>query len=80
MGATTVRVSERAHGVLRQVAEDRNVSMTGAVDLLAEAWEKQRFFQAFHESFAALKADPDAWEEEQEERRLWDQTLNDHAE
>ena len=75
--STTVRISERSRSVLRRLSEQKKISMVEALDEVTAYWERQHFFQTLNESFAALKADPDAWQEELEERRLWDQTLTD---
>jgi hypothetical protein len=77
MATTTLRVSERARDILRRLSAKREISMVEAVDVLTTEWEKQQFFQSLNESYAALKANPDVWQEELEERRLWDQALTD---
>ena len=77
MASTTVRVSEQSRSVLRKLAEEKKISMVEALDEVTAFWEREQFFQAFNDSFATLKADSDAWQEELEERRLWDQTLTD---
>lgn len=74
---STVRIGERSHMTLRKIAEDRGVTMAEALDVVVQQWEKDDFFQQLNAAYAALKADEDAWNEELEERRLWDQTLSD---
>ncbi len=39
--------------------------------------ERRRFFEELDRGYAALRADPVAWQEELEERALWDNTLMD---
>lgn len=81
MAATaTVRVSEQSHDLLRRLSEEKGISMIEALDLVLAEWEKQQFFRSLNASFAALRSDPAAWEEELEERRLWDQSLGDDVE
>jgi hypothetical protein len=52
-------------------------------DVLAEAVEayrRQRFLEGANAEYAALRADPTAWAEEQAERAAWDATLADGLE
>ena len=59
--------------------------MTGesTADLLeraVELLEQDRFLDAANAAFAALRADPVAWEAELQERRIWEGTLADGLE
>lgn len=74
---STVRIGEQSHRALRKLAEERGVTMAEALDVVVQHWEKDAFFQQLNEAYAALKSDQGAWKEEIEERRLWDQTLED---
>jgi hypothetical protein len=74
--SATVRVSEYSHGVLKRLAEQERISMVEALDRVAIAWERTSFFRDLNDSFAALRADPEAWQTELDERRLWDQSLS----
>ncbi len=42
-----------------------------------EDYRRKVFFQGLAGDYAALKADPEAWAEELEERELWETTLAD---
>ena len=42
--------------------------------------EQDQFLDAANAAYAALKNDPVAWQEELEERALWDRTLGDGIE
>jgi len=42
-----------------------------------EQYRRKRFLEQMNTGFAALRADPRAWKEELEERRLWDAALMD---
>lgn len=77
MSTMTVRASEHSHAVLRQLSQQEGISLIEALDKITTEWERLQFFRSVNASFAALRSDPDAWAEEQEERRLWAQTLND---
>ncbi len=42
--------------------------------------EERVFWEKTNRAYAALKANPRAWEQEQEERREWEATLQDGLE
>jgi len=42
-----------------------------------ELYRRQLFLEKVNAAFAALKTDPQAWKEEQEERAAWDAALLD---
>jgi hypothetical protein len=77
MGTTTVRVSEKAHRKLRELAVAEGVPMQAALEKALDEYERQRFFDAFDAGYRALRENPVAWAQELEERRLWDATLAD---
>lgn len=54
--------------------------MPAILDKAIEAFRRQRFLEGLARDFADLRADPEAWREEQEERRVWDSTLADALE
>ncbi len=52
-------------------------------DILSEAVEemrRRRMFELANASYAAMRENEDEWQEELEERRLWDKTLADGLE
>jgi len=72
-----VRLSQRAHTVLRQIADEEQQSMQAVLDKAIERYRRERFLHAANADFAALKSDPKAWKEELKERELWEHTLAD---
>jgi hypothetical protein len=46
-------------------------------DHVVEAYRRRCFLEALNTDFAALKAQPEEWAAEVEERKLWEQTLAD---
>jgi hypothetical protein len=40
-----------------------------------EDYQRKRFFAVLNAGYAALRADPEAWQEEVAERAAWDVTL-----
>ena len=39
--------------------------------------DREKVLEGADAAFAALRRDPDAWDEEEQERRTWDQTAGD---
>ena len=54
--------------------------MQTVLDRAVEVYRRQSFLDALNADFTALRAKPDEWEEEMEERKLWEQTLADGLE
>lgn len=50
--------------------------LTEAID----SYRRQKFLEEANAAFAALRQDPRAWSDEQQEREIWDQTLTDALE
>ncbi|MFW6156268.1 MAG: toxin-antitoxin system protein [Armatimonadota bacterium] len=75
--SSTVRVSDETHSALRELSERRGQSMT---QVLAEAVERLRhedLLRRTNEAYAAIREDPEAWDELLRERAEWDCTLAD---
>jgi hypothetical protein len=72
-----VRISPRAHQLLRQLAEEEHQSMQAILDAALERYRRENFLRAANADFEALKCDPRAWKEELRERESWEQTLAD---
>lgn len=74
---STVRINEGTHKALRDLAESERISLQTVVERAIENYRRQRFLEAANRQYAALRADPSAWADEQAERELWDQTVSD---
>lgn len=72
-----VRASDETLDRLRRLREVTGESTAELLDRAVELLEQDRFLDAANASFAALRADPDAWREDQSERDLWEGTLAD---
>jgi hypothetical protein len=51
--------------------------MQTVLDEAIEQYRRDRFFQELNDGYARLQANPQAWQEELDERGLWDSTLSD---
>ncbi|HYL74779.1 MAG TPA: hypothetical protein VEU96_11280 [Bryobacteraceae bacterium] len=72
-----VRLSPRAHALLRKIADEEQQSMQAVLDEAIERYRRERFLHAANADFAVLKKSPKAWREELRERELWERTLAD---
>ena len=80
MSSTTVRISERTHRTLKELARTSGQPMQTILENVIEEERRRRFFDEADIAYARLRADPEAWAEELEERALWDNTLMDGLE
>lgn len=74
---STVRVSDRTHELLREVSSWRDQPMS---EVLAEAIDRlwrEDLLRRTNEAYAALREDPEAWEDLVRERAEWDAMLLD---
>jgi Asp-tRNA(Asn)/Glu-tRNA(Gln) amidotransferase A subunit family amidase len=75
--STNVRISKHSIEALRDLAKARSVSMQEILDQAIEAYQRQKYLEDVNTAYAALRDNPRAWAEEQEERSAWDLTLAD---
>ncbi|MGH9943184.1 MAG: toxin-antitoxin system protein [Pyrinomonadaceae bacterium] len=75
--ASMIRINESSHRTLRQLAEAMGESMQAVLNKAIEEYRRKQFFEQLDESFAVLKADSSAWQEELKERSLTAGTLSD---
>lgn len=74
---TTIRVSRRTRDILQALAEQYGSSMQAVLEEAVDLLEGQRLLEATNEAYAALRANPEAWQELQKERAEWEVTLSD---
>jgi hypothetical protein len=77
MSSATVRISEKGHKILKELAQQDNKAMPEVLDALLEAERQRRFFEGINAGYEAMRSDPVAWKEELAERALLDNTLLD---
>jgi len=80
MPSATVRISEPAREMLRDLAAHFNEPMQLILEKAIEAYRRQCFLESTNAAFVALRADEKAWQKELEEREAWDATLTDGEE
>jgi hypothetical protein len=77
MGSTTVRVTSRAHQLLRELAATTGESMQDVLESALERYRREQFFGDLREAYARLAADRTVWGEELAERAELEGTLAD---
>jgi hypothetical protein len=75
--APIVRISPRAHELLRQIAAEERQSMQSVLDKALESYRREKFLRAANTDFEALKRDAKVWKEVLHEREMWERTLGD---
>lgn len=80
MAGTQVRVSENTHQVLRSLASRAGESMQEIVEKAVEHYRRKAFLEGLSDDFRSLRENESTWKVEEEERALWDNTLQDGLE
>lgn len=80
MRATTVRVRPETRAVLEELAQSSGASVSEVVDRAVDDLRRRQFLEGLAEDFARLRANPEGWQAELEERNEWECTLADGLE
>ena len=75
-----VRISSNSYQILKTLSKTKGQSMQSMMDQAIEDLRRRKMLEATNAAFSALKADKLAWQEEIEERALWENTLSDGVE
>jgi predicted transcriptional regulator len=77
MPSTSIRIDEQALAVLRELARRQRQPVQTVLKQAIDSYRREKFLEEANAAFAALRSDPEAWKEEQQERDLWDRTAGD---
>jgi hypothetical protein len=77
MSTPPVQLSEASRRILQELAEQTGQSATEILDKALDAYRRKLFFDELNAGYAALRADPEAWAEVEEERRSMEGSLVD---
>lgn len=77
MASSTVRIDSSTHKMLQSLSAQTGRKMQEILGEAVELYRRKLLLDKANAAFAALKADSQAWKEEQEERAAWDVTLLD---
>jgi predicted DNA-binding protein len=75
--ATQARISRETHKKLVRLAAETGKTQQEVIEAAVGNYERELFLRQVNEGFARLRADTDAWREENAERAAWDATLED---
>lgn len=74
---TTVRVRSHVHATLRELSHELDVPIQDIIEDAIDAYRRQRMIEQHNRAYAAVKADPDQWRAELEERAGWGRSASD---
>jgi hypothetical protein len=80
MSSVNVRISSASYQVLKALSKGKGQSMQSVIDQAIEDLRHRRLLEETNLAFSELKADKVAWQEEVEEREIWENTLSDGVE
>jgi len=80
LGSSTVRINDKTLKVLKELAHQADKSLQEILDKAVEDYKRKQFLMEANEAYAALKNDPEKWQEEIKEREEWDIALEDGQE
>jgi predicted transcriptional regulator len=77
---TTIKISSYSYKILQEIADKYGDNLENIVEKAIEDYRRKLFLEKANLAFADLRNNPEAWEEELEERSAWDVTLTDGLE
>jgi predicted CopG family antitoxin len=77
MPSKTVRIYDDTHESLKQLSNRTGEPMPELLSKAVEEYRRKHFLEGLAEDFAKLRSDAGKWKEELEERKTWDETLQD---
>ena len=77
---TTVRIDDKSHLALRDLARSLGVPITQLLAEMVETRTRQYLLEQYSQAWARVREDPEAWAEEMEDRRRLENTLMDGLE
>lgn len=73
----TTRISEATHKLLQRLSEEEGTSMQSIIENALEKYRRNKFLEKSNEAYMELRQREEDWSQEQEEREIWDKTLQD---
>ena len=77
MTTSTIPLSEGSRQVLQELVQQTGQTVAEVLEKALETYRRKVFFEELNAGYAALRANSEAWAEEQEERKLWEATIAD---
>ena len=80
METTNIKISTRCHKILQKITEEYGEELENIAEKAIEEYHRKLFLIRANQAFANLRNNPQAWQEELEERSAWDATISDGLE
>ena len=80
MSSVNVRISSSSYHILKTLSQNKGQSMQSVIDQAIEDLRRRKMLEATNLAFSELRADNAAWQEEIDERGIWENTLSDGVE
>ncbi|MCU0546333.1 MAG: hypothetical protein MUE44_29900 [Oscillatoriaceae cyanobacterium Prado104] len=77
---STVTIGSTFYKILAELYASSGKSIQAILEQAIEQYRRQLFLEAADRAYIALRNDSEAWQEEVEERSVWDITLEDGLE
>ncbi|MBU2444421.1 MAG: hypothetical protein KJ666_02445 [Bacteroidetes bacterium] len=79
MSSTTVRITGRAYRLLQDIKKRTGDSFQTIIEMSLDNYKEKQFWNEVSDAYKNLR-DSANWNEELDERRLWDSTISDGLE
>jgi hypothetical protein len=80
MQTQTVRIAEKDHAALNEMSRETGKPMSAILSEAIQELRRSQLLRETNDAYARLRQKPKAWQEEVEERAIWDNTLADGTE
>jgi len=77
---STVTIGNTFYTILAELSASSGKSIQAVLEQAIEQYRRQQFLEAANQAYIALRNNSEAWQEELEERSVWDITLEDGLE
>lgn len=77
---STVTIGDTFYQILAELSASSGKSIQAVLEQAIEQYRRQQFLEAANQAYLALRNNSEAWQEELEERSVWDITLEDGLE
>ncbi|MEG4349064.1 hypothetical protein QUA70_11590 [Microcoleus sp. LAD1_D5] len=74
---STVTIGNTFYKILAEISASSGKSLQAVLEQAIEPYRRQQFLEAANQAYIALRNNSEAWQEELEERSLWDIALVD---
>jgi hypothetical protein len=76
----TINIKEATRQIIDQLTKETSQTTEEIIERAVKDYYNKQFWKSANEGWEKLRSDPVAWQEELEERRLWEATLMDGLE